>query len=146
MLEKRWKSRSLEPLQNHWKATEKPLKSHWKENWKTANRWKSSTSWNSFQFFSFLQKVSCQARPTPPVGTIFAVKTLVFSIHFCFTEKLKNKKQKTKQTIGRVALACFSVVFSVAFQCLFGFLHFCKKSTIIKHHPSPPLALDLSVS
>ncbi len=89
-----------------------------------------------FSFSVFRKLTPPSPPPAPPVGTIFAGKHLVFSIHFCFTEKLKNKKQKTKKSIERVALACFSVFFSVPFQSLFSFLHFFKKHAITKHPPT----------
>jgi hypothetical protein len=98
------------------------------------------------KFFSVFQSSEKTTTPTPPLGTIFAGTTFVFSIHFCLTEKPKNEKRKINQTIERVALACFSVFFSVPFRFLFGFMHTCKKQVITKHRPdlptTPPLLLS----
>jgi len=72
--------------------------------------------------FGFSVLLPKPAYPThPTLGTIFARKKPSISIHFSITEKLKNKKQKTKKNIERVALESFSVFFSVAFQLFFSF-------------------------
>ncbi len=75
------------------------------------------------------------AKPTRPVGTIFAGQNLVFSIYFSFTAKLQKQKQKTKQIIDRVALESFAVSFAVALQWLCSFMHFTIKYVITKHRP-----------
>jgi len=95
---------------------------------------------NFFSVFQFSEKIYTPFQTdlyrltSQSVGTIFAGKKLVFSIYFCFTEKLKKSKKKKHQTIDRVALARISVFFSVAFQLLFSFSHTCKKLMIINHH------------
>jgi hypothetical protein len=96
------------------------------------------------KFFAVLQstaKTYTQARrPAPPVGTIFAGKMPVFSIHISITAKLQKQKTKTNQTIDRVGFGSFAVFFAVALQWLCSFLHFCKKSTILNPLPTPHLA------
>jgi len=122
---------------SHRKATEKPPK----RIPKSTKPLKIKDLLKFFSVFRFSEKLTQPAHQThrltsQSVGTIFAGKTLVFSIYFCFTEKLKNSKKKKHQTIERIALVCFSVFFSVAFRLLFGFLHADKKHTIIKHRPA----------
>jgi len=75
------------------------------------------------QFCSVLQKTI--PKPAPPLGTIFAGKILVFSIHFYSLQQLQNKKQKTKKNIGRVGFEGFAVFFAVALQCLCSFMPAC---------------------
>jgi hypothetical protein len=49
---------------------------------------------NFFSVFRFAEKTHPPSPPTrPPVGTIFAVKNTIFSIHFCKTEKLKRNQE-----------------------------------------------------
>jgi hypothetical protein len=73
--------------------------------------------------------VDCKNRPSnpppSPIGTIFALQKLNNSIHFLFTAKLQNKKQKTNETVDRVAFGSFAVFFAVLLQCLCSFMHTC---------------------
>ncbi len=104
-----------------------------------------------FSLFQFCEKYPTQTTTyrltSQSVGTIFAGKKLVFSIYFCFTEKLKKWKTKTKQNIERVAFASISLFFSQAFRILFAKLHFSKNYVIPKHrHPPYPLLSTLPLT
>ncbi len=132
MFEKCWKLRSLELLQSHCKGTAKDAaKQQTVENQALAKILCS---------FAVLCK-NYPSDPPDPLGTIFAGKNFVFSIHFFFTAKLQNWKLKTRKSIERVALESFAASFAVALQFLCSFLHFLKNYVITKHPPTtPPLA------
>jgi len=55
-------------------------------------------------------------------------------------QKLQKQKSKINQIIDRVGFEGFGVVFGVALEWLWSFLHFCKKSTILNPHPTLSLA------
>jgi len=74
--------------------------------------------------------------PAHPLGTIFAGKMPVFSIHISITPKTPKKNTKPLKIKG---LRLWSG-FGVALEWLWSFLHFCKKSTILNPHPTLSLA------
>jgi len=96
----------------------KKLQSHCKGYCKASNRWKSSTSWNSFAVLQWIGKTCPKTHPYP-LGTIFARNPPDNSIHSFTTAKLqKQKTKKINQTIERVAFEGFAVFFAVALQFL----------------------------
>jgi len=57
-------------------------------------------------------------------GTVFACRSLVFSIHIYTTEKLQKTKKETLQTIDTLRFETFAVSFAVALQWLCSFMTF----------------------
>ena len=91
----------------------------------------------------FAPKSTFQAHPTrltsQSVGTIFAGKTFVFSIHLCHTTITTTKTIKPL----KIKDLSFWVSLCGGFVVALWFLAHCKNHTIIKHHKEPT---DQSVS
>ncbi len=101
------------------------------------------------KFFAVLQSTAKNIahQTAHPLGTIFAGKSLVFSIHIFITAKLQKQKTKSKENIDTVALDSFAVFFAVALQLLCSFLHFSQKYAITKpRHPPYPLLSTLPLT
>jgi hypothetical protein len=74
--------------------------------------------------FQFSEKIY-PTKPTHPLGTIFAVKTAVFSIHFSYTETTEKKTGKPLKIKGLRFFGKLFGSFSVAFQKLASLLKTC---------------------